>query len=130
MLRERKLQAMSAVWRVASHALFFTDWDLSAMQTDWAPAPPFSSRDEAAYVVPPAYTRAELLGYIDQCRRKVDELFSNLTDDQAAMPLPETHRYREWSFGQLLLGGVSHLQRHSAEVRTFLRTQNLRCADE
>lgn len=57
------------------------------------------------------------------------KLFGDLTDDRAAAPLPESHRNREWSFGQALLG-VLHLQRHSVEVRTFLRSQGVRCADE
>jgi len=129
-MRERKMQAMSAVWRMASHALFFTDNDLSAMQADWAPPPPFSPRDEHAYVVPHTYSLEDLLGYVDYCRQKVDALFADLADDQAAAPVPETHRYHGWPFGKLLLGGVIHLQRHSAEIRTFLRGHGIRCADE
>lgn len=129
-VRERKFRAMSAVWRMASHALFFVDCDLSAMQSNWAPPPPFSPNDEAAYVVPPTYSREELLGYVDHCRGKVDEVFEDLTDDQAAEPLPETHRYRGEPFSDLLVGGALHLLRHSTEIRTFLRGRGVRCADD
>lgn len=111
-------------------ALFFVDYDLSALQADWAPPPPFSPHDEDAYVVPPTYSRDELLGYVDHCRRKADALFADLTDDQAAAPLPEAHRHRGQLLGEHLLDGVSHLLRHSVEVRTFLRSRGVRCADD
>lgn len=127
---ERKLQAQSAVWRTASHALFFTDADLSAMETDWAPPAPFSPHDEDAYVVPPTYSREQLLGYISHCRRRADALFADLTDEQAAAPLPKSHRNPGTPLANQLVGSVVHLHLHSAEVRTFLRSQGIRCADE
>lgn len=99
-IRERKFQAMSAVWRMD------------------------------AYVVPPTYSREELLGYVEDCRGKADTLFADLTDDQATAPLPEAHRHRGQPFGEHLLDGVTHLLRHSVEVRTFLRRRGVRCADE
>lgn len=129
-VRERKLQAMSAVWRTASHALWFTDLDLSATEADWAPPAPFSPRDEEAYVVPPTYSRDQVFGYVDHCRRKVDKLFGDLTDDQAAAQLPEPHRNGGTSLAAILVQGVVHLQLHSAQVRTFLRGRGIRCADE
>jgi DinB superfamily len=129
-VRERKLQAMSAVWRTASHALWFTDLDLSVGDAEWAPPAPFSPGDEEGYVVPPTYSREEVFGYIDHCRRKVAELFGDLTDDRAAARLPEPHRNGGTSLAAVLVEGVVHLQLHSAQVRTFLRSQGLRCEDE
>jgi hypothetical protein len=127
---EHKLQAQSAVWRTVSHALFFTDLDLPPLMADWAPPAPFSVRDEDGYVVPPTYSREQLLGYIDYCRRKVDTLFDDLTDDQAAAQLPEPHRNGGTSLADVLVQGVVHLQLHSAQVRTFLRSKGIRCSDE
>ena len=126
---ERNLQAMSAVWRTASHALFFVDADLSALES-WAPQAPFSPRDENAYVIPPTYSRDQLLGYVDHCRRKVNKVFGDLTDDQAAAQVHESHRHRGTPVADILIGGVVHLQLHSAQVRTFLRSRGVRCADE
>lgn len=127
---ERKLQAMSAVWRTASHALFFTDLDLPPLAADWAPPAPFSQHDEDGYVVPPTYSREQLLGYIDHCRRKVDEFFNDVTDDQAAALLPEPHRNGGTTLVDVLIQGVLHLQLHSAQIRTFLRSRGIRCSDE
>jgi hypothetical protein len=129
-VRERNLQAMSAVWRTASHALWFTDLDLSATGTEWAPPAPFSPADEEAYVVPPVYSREQVFSYLDHCRRKVDSRFGDLTDDQAAVQLAEPHRNGGTSLAAVLIQGVIHLQLHSAQVRTFLRSQGIRCEDE
>ncbi|GAB3428758.1 hypothetical protein GCM10027569_72710 [Flindersiella endophytica] len=127
---ERKLQIHSAVWRTAAHALWFTDLDLSPTHANWAPPAPFSIGDEDAYVIPPTYTREQLLGYIDHCRLKVDKIFGDLTDEQAAAQLPEPHRNGGTSLAAIFVGGVVHLQLHSAQVRTFLRSHGIRCADE
>ncbi|WP_328999497.1 DinB family protein [Kribbella sp. NBC_00709] len=128
--RERNLQAMSAVWRTASHALWFTDLDLSGPETEWAPPAPFSTADEDAYVVPPVYSREQVFAYIDHCRRRVDTLFADLTDDQATAQLPQPHRNGGTSLAAVLIQGVLHLQLHSAQIRTFLRTHGIRCEDE
>ncbi|MEQ7128667.1 DinB family protein [Actinopolymorpha sp. B11F2] len=128
---ERKLRAQGAVWRTAYHALFFTDADLSAMETDWAPPAPFSPHDEDWYVVPPTYSREQLLGYVDHCRRQADKLFADLTDDQGAAQLPRWHLGAGTdSLARQLVLGVYHLPLHSAQVRTFLRSQGVRCADD
>lgn len=125
-----KLQSQSAVWRTASHALFFTDADLSAMESDWSPPAPFSRHDEDEYVVPRTYSREQLLGYIDYCRRQADKLFADLTDDQGAAPLPTSHRGAGKLLASQLVLSAGHLFWHSAQVRMFLRSQGVRCADE
>ncbi|WP_405063388.1 DinB family protein [Kribbella sp. NBC_01505] len=129
-VRERKFQAMAAFWRVASHALWFTDRDLSPLAPEWTPPAPFSTADEDAYVVPPTYSRDQVFAYLAHCRHKADTLFANLTDDQAAAPLPAEHRNGGTSLAAVLVQGVMHLQLHSAQLRTYLRTQGLRCSDE
>jgi hypothetical protein len=129
-ISECKLQSQSAVWRTASHTLFFTDADLSATDAGWAPPAPFSRHDEDEYVVPPTYTREQLLGYIDHCRRQADKLFAELTDEQAAAQLPESHRGAGQPLANQLVMSVGHLFWHSAQVRMFLRSKGVRCADE
>lgn len=128
--RESKLQAMTAVWRIAAHGLWFTDRDLSVAEADWVPPEPFSAGDEEAYVVPPTYSREQMFGYLDYCREKADLLFADLTDEQAAANLPEQHRNGGTSLAAVLVQGVMHLQLHSAQVRTFLRAHGIRCSDE
>jgi hypothetical protein len=118
------------VWRTASHTLFFTDADLSAMTADWAPPAPFSPHDEDEYVVPPTYSREQLRGYIDHCRRQADTLFADLTDEQGAAQLPQSHRGAGTPLANQLVLSVGHLFWHAAQIRMFLRGRGVRCADE
>jgi hypothetical protein len=122
---ERKRRSQGAVWRTASHILFFTDADLSAMEQDWVPRPPLSPHDEDLNVVPPNYSREQLLDYTAHCRRKVDEVFAELTDDRAAEPVADSHRHRGTPVGEMLVIGLVHLQMHAAQIRTFLATRGV-----
>ncbi|GAB3927852.1 hypothetical protein GCM10011575_10940 [Microlunatus endophyticus] len=122
---QSKRWAQGAVWRTAAHTLFFTDADLSAMEHDWVPHPPLSPHDEDENVVPPMYSRAQLLEYVDHCRRKVDEVFSDLTDDLAEDPVADSHRHRGTPVGEMLVVGLTHLQMHTAQIRAFLATRGV-----
>ncbi|GAB3747634.1 hypothetical protein [Microlunatus parietis] len=124
-IRERKFRAMTAVWRMASHALFFTDVDLSATAVGWAPPAPFSPQDEDGYVVPPTYSRDQLLGYVEHCRTKAEWEFTALTDDRAAQ-LVDEHRNGVKTRAEVLVGGLRHLTGHASELRTFLSIQGVR----
>ena len=66
-VQERMLQAFSAVWSVAYHALFHLDYDLGGGIEPWSPPRPFGKDDQGAFVVPRTYTRDELLTYTDYC---------------------------------------------------------------
>lgn len=127
-VRERKFRATTSVWRTVSHALYFTDADLSGHAPDWAPPAPFSPEDEDGYVVPPTYSRDQLVGYLDHCRSKSDQVFATLTDEQAATVL-ESHR-NGGTLADVLIAAVLHLNLHATQVRTFLRSRGLRCEDE
>ncbi|MBM7785606.1 DinB family protein [Tenggerimyces flavus] len=127
---ERKRHAQGAVWRTASHALYFTDADLSAMEQDWVPFPPLSLHDEDENVVPSTYSREQLVAYVAYCRRKVDEVFADLTDEQAAEPVAESHRHRGTPVGEMLVTGLVHLQMHTAQLRTYLVTRGVPWAGE
>jgi hypothetical protein len=129
---ERKRRSQGAVWRTVSHTLFFTDADLSAMEQDWAPRPPLSPHDEDLNVVPPLYSREQLLEYVHYCRRKVDEVFAGLTDDRAEEPVADSHRasHRGAPVGEMLVIGLVHLQQHVAQIRTYLVTRGVPWAGE
>lgn len=124
-VRERKFRAMTAVWRLAAHALFFTDLDLSASAVGWAPPAPFTPRDEDGFVVPPTHSRDQLLGWLEHCREKAEREFAALSDEQAVQ-LVEAHRNGEKSRAEVLVVGVRHLTGHTIELRTFLAIQGVR----
>lgn len=125
-----KRRAQGAVWRTASHALFFTDADLSAMEEGWVPRPPLSPHDEKTDVVPPTYSREQLLDYIDHCLAKVDEVFAELTDERAEEPVAGTHRHPGTPVGETLVIGLTHLQMHTAQIRAYLVTRGVPWAGE
>lgn len=127
---ERKRRAQGAVWRTASHTLFFTDADLSAMEQGWVPRPPLSPHDEDVDVVPPLYSRAQLLDYVGYCLGKVDQVFTELTDDRAEAPVADSHRHRGTPVGEMLVTGLVHLQMHTAQIRAFLVTRGVPWAGE
>ena len=82
----------SAPWFLGYHALLTLDYDLTAEFEPWEPPRPF---DENTYAFPNRmFTKSELLGYIDYCRGRVDRTLGGLTEEAAARPLPDTHRYR------------------------------------
>lgn len=129
-IADRKRRAQGAVWRTASHALFFTDADLSAMEQDWVPQPPLSPHDEDQDVVPPTYSREQLLDYVAHCLAKVDEVFADLTDDRAEETVVDSHRHPGTPVGKMLVVGLTHLQMHTAQIRTYLVTRGVPWAGE
>ena len=81
----------SAPWFLVYHSLSTLDYDLAAEFEPWKPPQPL---DENTYGSPNrAFTKAELLGYIDYCRGRVRRTLDALTEDAAARPLPGAHRY-------------------------------------
>lgn len=126
--RARMLQAFSAVWFVAYHALFLVDHDLGGGFAPWAPPAPFRADDQDACVVPRTYSRDELLGYVEHCRRRARAILGGLRDDEAARPLPASHRYAGRRYAEMLLAALLHLQEHVAQVEQFVSSSRGRQA--
>ena len=105
----------SAPWFLAYHALSCLDYDLTGGFEPWEPPRPF---DEHTWGYPNrAFTRAELLGYIDHCRGRVRRALDALSEDAAARPLPEGHRYHGTPFGVLIGGIPLHVVEHASQIR-------------
>ena len=90
---EEAIQVFSAFWLVAYHCLFFLDlycWDergAFATPPEFANGPEDQGIDDfgAARFPNVKYSRDQLLGYVDHCRRRVRETLANLTDSQRAI---------------------------------------------
>jgi hypothetical protein len=107
----------SAPWFLAYHALSCLDYDLSGDFEPWAPPPPF---DENVWSWPKrVFTKEELLAYIDYCRGRAHRTLEPLTEDAAARPLPETHRYRGAPYGVVIGNIPLHVTEHAAQIRQF-----------
>jgi hypothetical protein len=108
----------SAPWFLAYHALTCLDYDLSGDFEPWQPPSPF---DDNTWSLPNRmFTRPELLAYIDYCRRRVHETVDVLTDEAAARPLPDTHRYRGTLYGVIVGSIPLHVIEHAAQIRQFV----------
>jgi hypothetical protein len=71
--------------------------------------------------LPRTYTRDELLGYLEYCRRKCQETIGALSDEQA-------NRLCRFAWGglpyaELQLYNLRHVQEHGAQLRMFLGQQ-------
>ena len=115
----------SAPWFLGYHALTTLDYDLAAELEPWAPPKPF---DEHTWGSPNrAFTRAELLGYVDAlprdgCARTLDAL----TEEAAARPVPSAHRHDGQRYGVLVGSLPLHVVEHAAQIRQFLTASGIR----
>jgi len=65
------------------------------------------------------FTKAELLGYVDYCRERARRTLGVLTEEMAARPLPDAHRYRGAPYG-LVIGNIPrHVVDHAAQIHQF-----------
>jgi DinB family protein len=112
----------SAFWYVGYHALFWLDLYLTGAEEGFAPPAPFDLVEmESGEVLPRTYTRAELLGYLEYCRRKCQETIGALSTEQAYRLCRFT--WGELPFAELQLYSLRHVQEHGAHLRMFLGQQ-------
>ncbi len=119
--RHALVQRRSTPWSVAWHALECLDYDLTGEFGPWAPPPPFAGNPHWLLTsLPAAWTRSDMLGYIDYCRQRVRETLSDMTDEKAATPLPPTHRYHGQPHAWIITGAAGHTIEHSSQIRQFI----------
>lgn len=112
----------STFWYLGYHALFWLDLYLTGAEEGFAPTAPFDLVEmEAGEVLPRVYTRAELLGYLEYCRRKCQETVSEMTDEGAARMC--RFPWGELTFAELQLYNLRHVQEHAAHLHMFLGQQ-------
>ncbi len=121
-LIERWVERRSTPWSVAWHALEVFDYDLSGSFGPWAPPPPFAGhphwRDLTS--LPAAWSRPEMLAYIDYCRDQVRNTLADMTDEKATTPLPPEHRYRGQPHAWVITSLVGHTTEHASQIRQFI----------
>lgn len=109
----------SAFWYLGYHTLFWVDLYLTGAEEGFAPPAPFDLVEmQANETLPRTYTREELLGYLELCRRRCQETISTMSLEQA---------YRmcqfPWGtlpFAELQLYTLRHVQEHAAQLHLFL----------
>src|SRR5438045_3049323 len=75
----------SRFWYSSYHCLFWLDYYLTTEPDSFAPPSPFtlSEFDPAGALPDRVYSQAELLSYIQHCRKKCRTLVGNLTEKTA-----------------------------------------------
>ena len=119
-------QRRSTPWSVAWHALEGLDYDLSGEFGPWAPPPPFAGNPHWLLTsLPTPWTRTELLGYLDYCRKRVRDTLAGMTDEQAATLLPQAHRYGGQPHAWIITSAVGHTIEHAAQIRQFITAASM-----
>jgi hypothetical protein len=109
----------AAFWYLGYHTLFWLDLYLTGAEDGFAPPAPFDLVEmEAGEILPRTYTREELLGYLDYCRRKCQETIGALSNEQAYRLC--RFAWGELSFAELQLYSLRHVQEHAAQLHMFL----------
>jgi hypothetical protein len=75
--------------------------------------------------LPAAWTRSDILGYIDYCRQRVRDTLEGMTDEKAATPLPPAHRYHGQPHAWILTGAVGHTIEHGSQIRQFITARGI-----
>lgn len=98
------------------------DYDLSGELEPWAPPAPFAGhphwRDLTSLAV--AWSRLEVLAYIEYCRERVQDTLAGMSDEQASMLLPAAHRYGGQPHAWVITALVGHTTEHAAQIRQFI----------
>ncbi len=112
----------STFWYLGYHTLFWLDLYLTGAEEGFAPPAPFDLVEmKDGEVLPRIYTRQELLGYLEHCRKRCRETIGAMSDEQA-------YRLCEFPWGklpfaELQLYSLRHVQEHAAQLRMFLGQQ-------
>ena len=115
------VQRRSTPWGVAWHALEVLDYDLDGEFGPWAPPPPFAGHPHWRDLTNlSAWSRPEILVYVDYCRERTADVLRGMTDERAARPLPPAHRYHGHPHAWIIAGLVGHTSEHAAQIRQFI----------
>jgi hypothetical protein len=95
---------------------------LTGAEEGFAPPVPFDLVEmEANEVLPRTYTRQELIGYLEFCRRKCQETLGAMSHEQAYRLCQ--FAWGELPFAELQLYNLRHVQEHAAHLGMFLGQQ-------
>ena len=115
-------KGFSAFWYLGYHALFWLDLYLTGSEDGFMPPAPFDLVEmKADETLPYTYTRAELLSYLEQCRRRCQETIDAMTTERAYQVCQ--FPWGEVPFAELQLYNLRHVQEHAAQLHLFLGQQ-------
>ena len=108
-------------WYLAFHTLFWLDHYLTESSADHVPPAPFTRGELEAGVFPDRpYTKAELLGWLQQCREALSARLSTLSTDADRDRRCSLH-WGEMRAMELLLYNLRHVQHHVGQLNMLIR---------
>lgn len=109
----------TAPWNLAYHALSVGDYDLTGDFEMWIPPEPILSNQQ--WSIPKrVFTKPELLEYHAYFRERVNAVLAGLTEELAARPLPDTHRYKGTPY-VVNTGSIPvHVTEHASQIKQFI----------
>ena len=119
--RRAVVQRRSTPWSVAWHALECLDYDLTGEFGPWTPPPPFAGKPHwSLTTLSRAWTRSEIVGYVEYCRQRVRDVLAGMTEETGATPLPPAHRYCGQPHAWIITAAVGHTIEHGSQIRQFV----------
>lgn len=107
-------------WYISFHTLFWLDLYLSGTVEGFMPPAPFTldELDPAGIIPERAYSKDELLTYLEHTRQKCRSVIEALTDDKARQAC--IFPWGEVTFAALILDNMRHVQEHVAQLNMIL----------
>ena len=109
-----------AFWYLGYHALFWLDLYLTGSEEGFTPPAPFLlvEQDENGPLPEQPYTKAELISYLGECRKRCQATIESMTDEAAQRRC--RFGWGEVSFAELLLYNMRHVAGHAAQLNLLL----------
>jgi hypothetical protein len=118
----------ASFWYLGYHTLFWLDLYLTGTEEGFTPPPPFALIEMEEDDLPErAYTRQEVLGYLQLCRERCKATIEALTDETAMRRC--SFGWGEVSFIELQLYSMRHVQDHAAQVSLLLGQRGIPVRD-
>jgi DinB superfamily len=108
-------------WYSSYHCLFWLDYCLTIEPQQFNPPSGYSlSEFNSTFELPArAYSKKELLTYVEHCRKKCHHLLFNLTEEMVVQRW--VNEYKNYSILEILLYNMRHVQHHVAQLNLILR---------
>lgn len=108
-------------WYLTFHTLFWLELYLHGSKEGFRPLEPYGLEElDPTGVLPDRiYSRAEMLAYLHHCRQKCKATIESLTTESAQRVCK--FRWGEFSFIELLLYNMRHVQHHVGQINLILR---------
>lgn len=110
----------SEVWYLVYHALFWLDLYLTGTEDGYLPPAPFTliEQDDFGPLPDRAYTKAELLDYLAECRGRCKATIAAMTEESAQERC--WFGWGEVTFAELMIYNMRHVQEHASQLSLAL----------